>query len=237
METTTENKNKNKKKDRRLIWLALILLAAFAGAFLWWNDYRKYVSTDDANLDTYRVDVSARITAPVRKFYVAEGDTVRAGQLLAALDTAGIPASSDDRAFCSVTAPVAGVVAKVWSTPGDVVQPGQTLFTINEGSDVWVSVYLSETKFRYVSPGQPARFTLDAYDGLTFYGHISYIGSNTASQFSLIPPSNASGNYTKISQRIPLKIAIDSVTGNEKLRKELKLVSGMSASVKIIKNP
>lgn len=224
-----------KKNDRRLIWLILILLLAVGAAFFWWWDNRKYVSTDDANLDTNRVNVSARVSAPILKFYVTEGDTVKAGQLLASLDTAGIPAASYSRAYGSVTAPVNGVIARIWSTPGDIIQAGQSIFTINEGNDIWVSVYLSETKFRYIYLGQPAKFKLDAYKGVDFYGKITYIGSNTASQFSLIPPNNASGNYTKISQRIPVKISIDSIGGKQKHRDRLQLVSGMSASVKIIK--
>lgn len=234
MDTTTGITKK--KGNKQVLWLILILLIAVVAAFFWWWNYRKYISTDDANLDTYRVNVSARVTASVLKFFVTEGDTVKAGQVLASLDTAGIPATSYDRTYCSVTAPVNGVIAKVWSTPGDVIQPGQSLFTINEGKDIWVSVYLSETKFRYIFIGQRAKFTLDAYKGVTFYGKIFYISSNTASQFSLIPPNNASGNYTKVSQRIPLKISIDSIAGKKKDRYHLQLVSGMSASVKILKN-
>ena len=61
------------------------------------------------------------------------------------------------------------------------------------------------------------------------------IGANTASEFSLIPPDNASGNYTKVAQRIPLKISIDRVEGKEKLKANLRLLSGMSANVKIVK--
>lgn len=224
-----------KKKDRRLLWLIVILVVAVAAAFLWWWNYRKYISTDDANLDSYRVDVSARISAPLLKMFVTEGDTVKAGQMLALLDTAGIPLASEARSYATLTAPVGGVVAKVWTTVGDLVQPGQTLFTINEGNNLWVSVYLSESKFRYVRLGQEAKFTLDAYKGITFRGKIFYIGSNTASEFSLIPPNNASGNYTKVSQRIPLKISIDSMEGNGKDTTRIRLVSGMSASVKIIK--
>lgn len=224
-----------KKKDRRLLWLIVILVVAVAAAFLWWWNYRKYISTDDANLDSYRVNVSARISAPLLKMFVGEGDTVKAGQMLALLDTAGIPLASEVRSYATLTAPVGGVVAKVWTTVGDLVQPGQTLFTINEGNNLWVSVYLSESKFRYVRLGQEAKFTLDAYKGITFRGKIFYIGSNTASEFSLIPPNNASGNYTKVSQRIPLKISIDSMEGNGKDTTRVRLVSGMSASVKIIK--
>ena len=83
--------------------------------------------------------------------------------------------------------------------------------------------------------GQSALFTLDAYPGLTFYGKIFYIGANAASEVSLIPPDNASGNYTKVAQRIPLRISIDRVEGKEKLKANLRLLSGMSANVKIIK--
>lgn len=235
MDSTTTT-SVTKKKDKRLFWLILILIVAVIAAIAWWWDYRKYVSTDDANLDTYRVDVSSRIAAPLLKMFVTEGDTVKSGQMLAALDTANIPAGSVERSYCSITSPVNGVVAKIWMTPGDIIQPGQTLFTLNEGNDIWVSVYLSETKFRYIYPGQEAKIKLDAYKGVTFRGKIFYIGSNTASQFSLIPPNNASGNYTKVSQRIPLKISIDGMEGKEKDTKGIKLVSGMSASVKIIKD-
>ena len=115
------------------------------------------------------------------------------------------------------------------------MQPGENIFTLNEGKKLWVTVYLQETKFDEVRMGQQALFTLDAYPGLTFYGKIFYIGANTASEFSLIPPDNASGNYTKVAQRIPLKISIDRVEGKEKLKANLRLLSGMSANVKIVK--
>lgn len=113
--------------------------------------------------------------------------------------------------------------------------PDQTLFTINEGKDLWVAVYLEETKFRTLRLGQKADFTLDAYPGLTFSGKIFYIGTNTASEFSLIPPNNASGNYTKVAQRIPIKVSVDQVKKGKENTRMPKLVSGMSATVKIIK--
>jgi len=82
---------------------------------------------------------------------------------------------------------------------------------------------------------QPAIFKVDAFSGITFSGKIFFIGSNTASQFSLIPPSNASGNFTKITQRVPVKISIDKIENNKSRVKTVKLLSGMSAVVKIIK--
>ena len=90
-------------------------------------------------------------------------------------------------------------------------------------------------RFKEIYLGQKAQFTLDAYDKLTFEGRVYYIGDNTASEFALVPPNNASGNFTKVTQRIPLKISIDRVEGDDGQKARVKLVSGMSATVKIEK--
>lgn len=225
MDTETTPKTSDKKK---FIWLVIFVIIAFVVAIAWWWNYRKYISTVDANLDSYRINVSARTIAPLDAVYKMEGDTVKKGELLALLD------STETKDY-RVLSPVNGVIAKQWVVPGDLLEPGQSIFTLNEGKELWVTVYLQETKFAEVTMGQSALFTLDAYPGLTFHGKIFYIGSNTASEFSLIPPDNASGNYTKVAQRIPLKISIDGVKGDAAKKARLRLLSGMSANVKIIK--
>lgn len=225
MDTENTSKTSDKKK---FIWLILLLLVAFIVAIVWWWNYRKYISTVDANLDSYRVNVAARSMSPLQTVYKHEGDSVKKGDLLALLDSV---ATKDYR----ILAPVDGVIAKQWVVPGDLLEPGENIFTLNQGKDLWVAVYLQETKFSKIRLGQEVLFTLDAYPGLTFYGKIFYIGSNTASEFSLIPPSNASGNYTKVAQRIPLKVSIDRVEGDAKKKAGMRLLSGMSANVKIVK--
>lgn len=225
MDTENTSKTSDKKK---FIWLVLLLIVAFIVAIVWWWNYRKYISTVDANLDSYRVNVAAQSMAPLQAVYKQEGDSVNKGDLLALLDSA---ATKEYR----IVSPVDGVIAKQWVVPGDLLEPGENIFTLNQGKDLWVTVYLQETKFSKIRLGQEALFTLDAYPDLTFYGKIFYIGSNTASEFSLIPPSNASGNYTKVAQRIPLKISIDRVEGDAKKKAGMRLLSGMSANVKIIK--
>jgi membrane fusion protein (multidrug efflux system) len=77
-------------------------------------------------------------------------------------------------------------------------------------------------------------FTLDTYPGTTFTGKIMTLGSNTAGQFSLIPAGNASGNFTKVTQRVQLKVSIDGVAEGKKLE-DYRILSGMSAIVKIIR--
>lgn len=218
----------NTSDKKKFIWLVILLIIAFVVAIVCWWNYRKYVSTIDANLDGGRVNVSARVMAPLSAVFKHEGDSVKRGELLAMLDST---ATENYR----IVSPVDGLIAKQWVVPGDLLQPGENIFTLNEGKELWVAVYLQETKFNEIRMGQSALFTLDAYPGLTFYGKIFYIGANAASEFSLIPPENASGNYTKVAQRIPLRISIDRVEGKEKLKANLRLLSGMSANVKIIK--
>ena len=183
--------------------------------------------------DTYK---SAAIKVDVAKDQIKISQArIAAGEAAIVSANAAIESTRVSLGYYRITAPVDGVIAKRWSLPGDIIQPGQTLFTINEGKDLWVAVYLEETKFDHIRMGQPAIFTLDAFPDLTFSGKIFYIGTNTASEFSLIPPNNASGNYTKVAQRIPLKISIDKTVGKKDKVEKPKLVSGMSATVKIEK--
>lgn len=131
-------------------------------------------------------------------------------------------------------APCTGVIGKRWLMPGDIAQPGQSIFTIVNGSKLWISIFLEETKLESLKIGQSVLFTIDTYPDETFTGKIFTIGSNTASQFSLIPASNASGNFTKVTQRVQLKISIDGMTEGKKLS-DYRILSGMSAIVKIIR--
>lgn len=131
--------------------------------------------------------------------------------------------------------PADGIIAKRWLLPGDIVQPGQSIFTVYDDRKYWVDVNLEETKLADIHLGQEAKYTIDAFPGATFYGKVFYIGSNTASQFSLIPPNNASGNFTKITQRVEIKISIDSVDPGNDLNK-YAFLAGMSVVVKIYKD-
>ena len=132
-------------------------------------------------------------------------------------------------------APVDGIIAKRWLLAGDIAQPGQSIMTLNDNKKLWVSVYLEETKVADLKMNQKAIFDVDAYPGVVFTGKVISIGSNTAAQFSLIPPNNAAGNFTKVTQRIQVKVSIDGVEGQTKLN-NYQLLAGMSVVMKIIKD-
>jgi membrane fusion protein (multidrug efflux system) len=130
-----------------------------------------------------------------------------------------------------ISAPFDGVVAKRWLIEGDVVQPGQPILTIYKADLVWVTANLEETKLRKVKLQSAAEIHVDAYPKQAFFGRISVIGDYTASVFSLIPPNNASGNFTKVTQRVPLKILFDGLT--PPIKKDFPLRPGMSVEIKI----
>jgi len=131
-------------------------------------------------------------------------------------------------------APMNGIVAKRWLLTGDILQPSQSIYTVIGNQKLWVIIYLEETKLSKVFIGQNVKFTIDAFSGVVFKGKVFSIGSNTASLFSLIPPNNASGNFTKVTQRVPIKVSIDGTENGNDIKK-YKILSGMSAVVKIIK--
>lgn len=132
-------------------------------------------------------------------------------------------------------APFDGILAKRWLMTGDVVQPSQSIFTLTLSNNLWIVTYLEETNISEVHVNQNAKFTIDAFPGVTFNGKVYLIGSSTSSVFSLIPANNASGNFTKVTQRVPIKISIESA-GNNKELSSMNILSGMSAVVKIVKD-
>jgi len=132
-------------------------------------------------------------------------------------------------------APFDGIIAKRWLLAGDVVQPGQAVFSLSGLSLRWVIVYLEETKLSDIRLNQTAKFTIDAFGDSWFKGKIFSIGASTASLFSLIPANNASGNFTKVTQRVPVKISIDSAENGLDVKK-LSILPGMSVVVKILKD-
>jgi membrane fusion protein (multidrug efflux system) len=130
-----------------------------------------------------------------------------------------------------VTSPIDGVVAKRWILRGDVAQPGQPIYSIYDLGNLWVTANFEETKLGSIHPGEAVEVSVDAYPDAAFTGSVFQIGSYTASEFSLIPPNNASGNFTKVTQRVPVKISIrraDSTGG-----RVLPLLPGMSVEVRI----
>lgn len=296
------------KKKSAWIGLLLVLIVIAIGVY-WFVSNLNSVSTDDAFIDGNKLNVSPKILGRVVKLYVDERDTVKAGQLVAELDSTDliarlnqtkavlknslvsislskvnlekaeidfaranaqykdnvIPKIEFDNSLKKLEAAKAelnisqsrvtiaqsdlkvieanlentklyssinGVVAKRWVLAGEVLQPGQPIVTIYDLSNIWVTAQLEETKLSDIQLGDSVEISVDAYSDLKFSGKVFEIGTSTATQFSLIPPSNASGNFTKVTQRVPVKISVKPANVNVSLK--FGLLPGMSVEVKIL---
>ncbi len=130
-----------------------------------------------------------------------------------------------------IQSPMSGVISKRWILPGDVVQPGQPIFSIYDLDNLWITANLEETNLAALHENDSVEVSIDSYPDRKFTGTVFQIGSNTASQFSLIPPNNASGNFTKVTQRVPVKISIHQAVNQS--QDPVQLLPGMSAEVKV----
>lgn len=107
-----------------------------------------------------------------------------------------------------IVAPITGVVAKKNVDQGEIISTGQPIFSITNPADSWIEANIEETAIEKVQVGQTVTFKIDAYPGKEFRGEVIEVGTATGSQFALLPPDNASGNFTKVTQRLPVKIKV-----------------------------
>lgn len=324
------------------IYIPLIIIVIFivVATWFWYRDYSRYISTDDAHIDSDNVQVSSKILGRIVRLHADEGDTIKGRSLLVELDSLDLIAKKNqteamlvqataqleqakaklnydnenikvyqvslekakddfergkllksgdvitreqydhlqkafevaraqlDAAKIQLTvsraqiesanaavglaktqitvietqiadtklyAPFDGIIAKRWLLSGDIVQAGQAVYSLTDQSRRWVIVYLEETKVSNIHLNQHVKFTVDAFGDRWFQGRVFSIGASTASLFSLIPANNASGNFTKVTQRVPVKISIDSDENGLDV-KNMSFLPGMSVVVKILKD-
>ncbi|HEY6838820.1 MAG TPA: HlyD family secretion protein [Geobacteraceae bacterium] len=140
------------------------------------------------------------------------GREARIRQKQAKLDEAELNLS-----YVKVSAPADGFVTRKAVEPGNNVQAGQALMALVSLEDAWVTANYKESQLTHVRPGQEVSFTVDTYPGKKFRGTVESIMAGTGAAFSLLPPENATGNYVKVVQRIPVKISIDKGSDPEHL--------------------
>ena len=127
-----------------------------------------------------------------------------------------------------IRASVAGRVGNLSARIGQFVQPGLRLMSVVPVEQLYLEANFKETQLGLMRQGQPAEIEIDALPGMTLHGHVDSLAPGTGAQFSLLPPQNATGNFTKIVQRVPVRIAIDADPSLKKL-----LLPGMSVGVSV----
>lgn len=126
-------------------------------------------------------------------------------------------------------APVGGMISKKNVEIGQLIQPGQTLFSIVASDDIWIVANVKETDIGRVKPGDKAEIEVDAYPGSKLAGQVESISAATGAKFALLPPDNATGNFTKVVQRVPVKIRLQQDNAHK-----LPLRPGMSVFATIV---
>ena len=129
-----------------------------------------------------------------------------------------------------VTAAVDGQLSAVDIQPGQLVQPGQALFYIINSEQPWVVANFKETQLTKMVPGQKVIVEADAFPGVEFEGVVSSFSPATGARFSLLPPDNATGNFVKTVQRLPVKITFTDANDKEKIK---LLRPGMNVDVDV----
>ena len=205
-----------------LIPLAVLAIGGIV-AYLFYNNYNFY-STDDAQVTSNIVNITTTTPGTLNSLSVKVGDHVTADQ------TVGTVSASDTKGgtlSVNLTAPIDGTILQVPAVVGQIVVPGVALAQETNLSSVTIIAYVDEGVLNNISTGQSVDIKVDAYSGTSFTGHVNQIINATAGQFSLLPTQdNASGNFTKVGQRIPVIITLDGSAGKT-------LMPGMSATVTI----
>lgn len=185
-------------------------------------------ATDREGVTAARAEIAAaqqRVAQAQSRLVQRKADLLAAGsapqQVVGSRARAAAAVSEADRAraqlktaqlnldYTRIVAPVSGIIGRKSVEAGQRVQPGQQLLTIIPVDDIWITANFKETQLRKMKPGQPVTIEADA-SGHSYRGHVDSLGGATGSRFALLPPENASGNYVKVVQRIPVRIVLDS---------------------------
>jgi len=228
----------SKKKILAAVAGALVLVLGGIVAFYWYEGDH-FVTTEDARVSANLVVISPEISGKVVEWNVKEGDVVRAGDVLGRQDlgttlSSGVINTATMGTIGSIAAekaaiksPISGQVIRSSAVIGQMAVPGNNLAVVADTDQLYVGANIQESSIGRVRAGQKVEMTVDAFPGVTFQGRVETIGRATASTFSLLPTSNSGGNYTKVSQIVPIKIHLLDTLGKP-------LLVGMNTSIRIL---
>jgi multidrug resistance efflux pump len=218
-----------------LVVLLVVGAASTAIGYHFWYESTYFVVTDNASVTGDLIQVGSLNAGRIVATRFEVGQTVQAGQELAVvripqeleMPMGGTIVTDEPRAgdrLAAVRAPFTGLVVARMSHVGGTVSAGQPIYAIVDPNRVWIRANIEETKLARVQPGQSVAVYLDAL-GQTFEGRVAAITPAAAATFSLLPSQNASGNFVKVTQLVPIRIQVE--TGGE------ILPLGTSATVRI----
>jgi multidrug resistance efflux pump len=236
----TNEASAGKKSRRKIAIMAgsvLLCGALLIVAYFWYNGHY-FVSTEDARVSADIVNVTAQMPGRIINLDVKAGDSVEQGQKLGNIDTSSVIGSTDVNlqsmsqsagvnAYKSeIVAPISGKVIQISAKEGQSVSASLTVLMIANTDDIFIGANIEETKINSVKIGQLAEISIDAYPGQKFVGQVDSIGEAANSVFALVSMQSSNGNYTKVTQTIPIRIRFPELT-------QLDAKLGMNATIRI----
>lgn len=207
-----------------VITIVVLVIIGVVG-FHFYNQATGFVSTDNAKVDGEQIKVSAPAAGEIKSFDVKNNEKLSKGDKVAEIATKGEDGQSKKM---DIKMPQDGTIVKIDGMEGSMAQAGSPIAYAYNLDDSYITANVDEKDIADVEEGKDVNITLDAEDA-ELKGKVEEVGKATASSFSMMPSTNSDGNYTKVSQVVPVKISLDSKPSNN-------VVPGMNAEVKIHKN-
>ncbi|OEK65872.1 multidrug efflux protein [Staphylococcus equorum] len=207
-----------------VITIVVLVIIGVVG-FHFYNQATGFVSTDNAKVDGEQIKVSAPAAGEIKSFDVKNNEKLSKGDKVAEIAAKGEDGQSQNM---DIKMPQDGTIVKTDGMEGSMAQAGTPIAYAYNLDDSYITANVDEKDIADVEKGKDVNITLDGEDA-ELKGKVEEVGKATASSFSMMPSTNSDGNYTKVSQVVPVKISLDSKPSNN-------VVPGMNAEVKIHKN-
>ncbi|WP_338533633.1 HlyD family efflux transporter periplasmic adaptor subunit [Paenibacillus peoriae] len=212
------------KKKIYIVLIVLLILSGGALGYYYWYQGTHYVKSEDAHIAGEQYKVMPQITAKLDQIYVEEGDVLKQNDMIAVQDVSGLDSGSVNKAV--LRSPIDGSVIKINFKELEIASPSSAVAIMTDMNSLYVTTNIEESDISRIKPGADVDVTLDTAEGKVIQGKVSRIGQASNSVFSAIPTTNTSGNFNKVTQRIPVKIALNIPDG-------MQLIPGTNVEVRI----
>lgn len=207
-----------------IITIIVLIVIGVVGFYLW-NNATSYVSTDNAKVDGDQMKIASPASGEIKSLDVKQGEKLKKGDKVAEVAAQGEGGQSKEM---SIKMPKDGTIVKTDGMEGSMAQAGNPIAYAYNLDDLYITANVDEKDVADIEKGNDVDVDIDGQKA-TVSGKVDQIGDATAASFSLMPSSNSDGNYTKVSQVVPVRISLDSEPSKN-------VVPGMNAEVKIHKN-
>ncbi|MBV7508233.1 HlyD family efflux transporter periplasmic adaptor subunit [Bacillus sp. sid0103] len=207
------------------IIMLLVLVGAGVGGYAYYNRTANYLTTDNAQIAGQQVTIAAPASGKLTDWKGNVGDRFTKDSTIGTITTTGKDGTPEKM---KVTLPTDGTIVQNNAVQNSFVAAGTPLAQVYDLTKLWVTANIDETDIDEIAVGQNVDIYVDAFPNSTLKGKVQQIGLATAGTFSLLPSSNTTGNYTKVTQVVPVKVTIDDNKG-------VAIVPGMNVTVRIQK--